>query len=102
MLLTSSDTATLNKDTANWLAAFERNILGRMFERIKLNENWRNRNDKELFVLFGDLDILSFVRISQLNWIGHLNRMGKVKVQELRNRPGVVQRVPGSLGSQIP
>jgi len=25
--------------------------------------------------LFGDLDILSFVRISQLNWIGHVNRM---------------------------
>jgi len=24
--------------------------------------------------LFGDLDILPFVRISQLNWIGHVNR----------------------------
>jgi hypothetical protein len=25
--------------------------------------------------LFGDLDIFSFVRISQLNWIGHVNRI---------------------------
>jgi len=25
--------------------------------------------------LFGDLDILSFVKIMQLNWIGHVNRM---------------------------
>jgi hypothetical protein len=25
--------------------------------------------------LFGDLGILSFVRISQLNWTGHFNRM---------------------------
>jgi hypothetical protein len=25
--------------------------------------------------LFGDLDILYFVRISQLNWIGRVNRM---------------------------
>jgi len=25
--------------------------------------------------LFGDLDILSFVRVSRLNWTGHGNRM---------------------------
>ena len=25
--------------------------------------------------LFGDLDILSFARISRLNWIGHVNRI---------------------------
>jgi len=25
--------------------------------------------------MFGDLDTLSFVRISQLNWIGHVNRI---------------------------
>ena len=25
--------------------------------------------------LFGDLDTLSFVRISQLKWIGNVNRM---------------------------
>jgi hypothetical protein len=27
----------------------------------------------ELIQLFGDLDIFSFVRISRLNWIGHVN-----------------------------
>jgi len=26
---------------------------------------------------------------------------GKIKVKELPNRPGVAQRVPGGLGSQI-
>ena len=26
---------------------------------------------------FGDLDILSFVRISRLNWIDHVNRLDK-------------------------
>jgi hypothetical protein len=30
---------------------------------------------KELMQLFGDLDILSCVRISRLEWIGHVNRM---------------------------
>jgi len=46
-----------------------------MFGGIKLNENWRKRYNKELLQLFGDLDMLSFVRISRLNWIGDVNRM---------------------------
>jgi hypothetical protein len=37
----------------------------------KVNENWRKRYNK----LLGVLDILSFVRISPLNLIGHVNRM---------------------------
>ena len=36
--------------------------------------------------LSGDLDILSFVRISWLNWIAHINRMGnKRKVSHVFN-----------------
>jgi len=36
--------------------------------------------------LFGDLNILSFVRISWFNWIGHVNRMdSKRKVSEVFN-----------------
>jgi len=45
---------------------------------------WYN---KKLMYLFGDLDILSFVRISQLNWIGHVNRMdSKSKVKESKRK----------------
>ena len=33
------------------------------------------RYDKELMQLFRDLGIFSFFRISQLNWIGHVNIM---------------------------
>jgi hypothetical protein len=29
----------------------------------------RIKDDKELVQLFGDLDILSFVRVSRLNWM---------------------------------
>jgi len=48
---------------------------------IKANGNWRNRYNKDLMQLFGNFEILSFVRVSQLDWIGHANRMdskGKV------------------------
>jgi hypothetical protein len=65
----------LNKDIAKGLAVFERKILRRIFGAIKVNENWRKRHNKELMQMFGDLDILSFVRISRLKWIGHVNRM---------------------------
>ena len=40
---------------------------------INVNENWRKRYNKELMQIFGDLYMLSFVWISQLNWIGHVN-----------------------------
>jgi hypothetical protein len=36
--------------------------------------------------LFGDLDILSFVRVGRSNWIGHVNRMdSKRKVSQVFN-----------------
>jgi hypothetical protein len=36
--------------------------------------------------LCGDVDILSFVRISQVNWTGHVNRMDyKRKVSKVFN-----------------
>ena len=60
-----------------------------MFWGIKVNQNWRKRYNKELVQPFGDLDILSFVRMRRLNWIGHVNRMDrKRKVSSIfKNNP---------------
>jgi len=53
---------------------------------IKVNENWRQQYNKELMQLFGDLDTLSFVRISRFNWFGHVSRMdSQRKVNHLFN-----------------
>jgi hypothetical protein len=80
---------TLNKDIAKGLAVFERKILRRTFGAIKVNENWRKRHNKELKQVFGDLDILSFVRISRLEWIGRVNRMESKRTvsQVFNNNP---------------
>jgi len=72
-----AETWTQNKDADARLATFERKILITMFGVIKVTENWRKRYNKELMQLCGDLDILSFVRIIWLNWIGHVNRMDR-------------------------
>ena len=46
--------------------------------------------------LFGDLDVLSFVRISRLNWIGHVNRMdSKRKVSQVFNSDPQRSRLRG-------
>lgn len=65
----------MNKDIAKQLAAFERKVLRRMFGGIKINKNLIKRYNKEVTELFGDLDTLSFVIISRLIWMGHINRM---------------------------
>ena len=70
---------TLNVDIARRLVAFEGNVL-RILWGIKLYENWRKRYNKESVQLFGDLDILSFVRINLLNWIGHVNRIDRKRI----------------------
>jgi hypothetical protein len=90
-------------------------------------EKWIKRYSKELLQLLGGTDIPSFVRISRFSWIGHAKKKWIVMekwvkyviiiprevdykdgqkgswncVKESRNRPGVAQRVPGGLGSQI-
>jgi len=44
--------------------------------------------NKEFMQLFGDLDILSFGRISRLNRIGHVNRMAsKRKLIQVFDNP---------------
>ena len=37
--------------------------------------------------LFGNLEIISFVRMSQLYWVGHFNRMESKRCQVFNNNP---------------
>ena len=70
-----AESLILNKKIAKQLAAFERRVWRRMFWGIKVNENSRKWYNKEMMPLFTDLNILSFFRICQLNWIGHVSRV---------------------------
>jgi hypothetical protein len=70
-----AESLTLSKGIAKRPAVFEKKVLRKMSGGIKVNENWRKLFNTALMQLFGDLGILSFVRISRLNCIGHVNRM---------------------------
>ena len=91
-----AESRTLNTDIAKRLATFERKGLRRMFGGINVNENWKRRYNKELTQLCGDLDMLSFVRISLLNWIGRVNTMGSErKVSQVFNNNRQGSRLRG-------
>jgi hypothetical protein len=65
------------EDTANLLVpTYAITVLRRMFGGIKVNKNWRKPYNEELMQVFGDLDILSFVGISQFNWIARVKQNG--------------------------
>jgi len=82
----SAESRTLNKDIAKGFDTFKRKILTSMLGGITVNESLRKRYNKKFMQLCGDVDILSFVRISRLNWIGHVNRIdSKRKVIQIYN-----------------
>lgn len=85
-----AESCTLHKDIIKRLAVFERKVLSTIFVGIKVHETWRNRHDKDLMQLFGDLDKLSFLRISRLKRIGYVNRLNsKRTVRQVFNKfPG--------------
>ena len=81
---------------SKWRAAFERKVLRRKYGGDEVNGNWKKRYSEELMQVFGELSILSFVRISRLNWICHINRIDtKRKVGQVFNNNRQGNRLSG-------
>ena len=64
-------------ETIKRLAVLERKVLRRILGAVKIINTWRRRNNSEMMNLYEDVDIISFIRLSRLKWIGHVNRMDK-------------------------
>jgi hypothetical protein len=54
----------LSSETGKQLAVFERKVLRKILGAIKINNCWR-RHNIELMQLYGDSDIVSFIRITR-------------------------------------
>jgi hypothetical protein len=80
---------TMSSETGKWLAVFERKVLRKILGTIKVNNCWRRRHNNELMQLYGDLDIVSFIRINRLRWISHVNIMDNERMvcQAFANQP---------------
>jgi hypothetical protein len=66
---------TMSSEISKRLAVFERKVLRKILGAIKIINCWTRRHNNELMQLYGDLDIVSFIRINRLRWIGHISRM---------------------------
>src|ERR1700755_620228 len=68
---------------------FERRILRSIFGGVKVEENWRRRYNHELYQLYNEPDIVKYIKINRLRWLGHVQRMEdeRVPLKLLRTNP---------------
>ena len=73
--LNSSETWTLSKANVRRLSWFERKVLRCIFGEKKENEIWGKRYNYELYEIFNDSNIVSYIKVKRLAWAGHLMPM---------------------------
>jgi hypothetical protein len=57
------------------LAVFERKILRKIYGPVKENELWRIRRNDELEDIIKGENIVRFIKIQLIRWLGHIERM---------------------------
>jgi len=62
------------------LLVFERRILRSIFGAVNVNGNWRRRYNHELYQLYKEPDIVKYIKINRLRWLGHVQRMDEERV----------------------
>ncbi|XP_020806218.1 uncharacterized protein LOC110182509 [Drosophila serrata] len=75
VLLYGAECWTVVQSDAAALGVFERKILRKIFGPICVGDAYRIRWNHELYELYGDVDIVSRVKIQRLRWLGHIARM---------------------------
>ena len=75
MLAYSSETWVLSKSDESILGVFERKILRTIFGPRIDNGEWRIKYSNELYTLYKESDIGTYIKINRLKWAGHVIRM---------------------------
>jgi hypothetical protein len=70
-----SETWNLAKANERRLGLFERKVLRYIFGAKQENEIWRKRYNYELYEIFNNSNIVSYIKVKRLAWAGHLMRM---------------------------
>ena len=83
MLACGSETRVLSKSDEAILGIFERKILSTIFGPTNDNGEWRTKYNNELYTLYNESDIVTYIKIDRLNWAGHVIR---VEEQSARRR----------------
>jgi len=75
VLAYGSETRVLSKSDEAVLGVFERKILRAIFGPTNDNREWRIKYNNELYTLYKESDIVTYIKINQLKWAGHIIRM---------------------------
>ena len=57
------------------LRVFERKVLRKTFNPVRVGDDSRIRFNSELYELLNDIDVVQRINIQQLRWLGHVVRM---------------------------
>ncbi|KAJ4442171.1 hypothetical protein ANN_12037, partial [Periplaneta americana] len=88
-----AETWTLNKDLCTQIVIFEKKILRRIFGAVKVDDGWKNRYNEELYEMYKETDVESFVRLSTLRYHNisrFLRNLREVKMLAKLNHPNIV------------
>jgi hypothetical protein len=77
VLTYGSETWMLSKNSES---TYERKILRRIYGPVQDNGQWRIRYNKELYELYGELDLVTCIKLKRLQWAGHVQRMEGTRI----------------------
>ena len=92
LLAYGSETWVLTKSDEAILGDFERKLLRAIFGPTNDNGEWRIKCDNELYKLYKESDIVTYIKINRLKWVGPVIRMeeqsptGRVPVAVVEGR----------------
>jgi hypothetical protein len=72
VLACDSETWVLSKSEKTGLGVFERKVLRAIFGPTNDNGEWRIKYSDELYTLYEDSDIITYIKIDRLRWAGHV------------------------------
>lgn len=58
------------------LEIWERKMLRKIFGGKQTEYGWERRTNEELYKLYNDTNIISYIKMRRFQWLGHLQRMG--------------------------
>jgi hypothetical protein len=64
------------------LAAFEREILRKIFGPVCINGSWRLRYNAELYSIYRSADVITHIKLRRLEWVGHVHRMQSSRIKK--------------------
>jgi wyosine [tRNA(Phe)-imidazoG37] synthetase (radical SAM superfamily) len=66
---------TLTMEEERALAVFERKIFLKIYGPVIENELWRTRQNDELEAIIRRENIVRFIKLQRIRWLGHIDRM---------------------------